>query len=74
MSKSYERGRALVRANAEPASSLLKAIANEHRLRILCHLTEKEYSVGELEEFIGRPISFQVETLYSQEQYDIVLL
>lgn len=53
MSKSYESGRALVRVNAEMASSLLKAVANEHRLRILCHLTENEYSVGELEEFIG---------------------
>ena len=27
-----------------------------------------------LEAFIGRPINFQVETYYTQEQYDIVLL
>ena len=28
----------------------------------------------ELETFIGTPIGFQVEPLYTQEQYDIVLL
>ena len=37
-------------------------------------LDEESRSVAELEEFIGRPISFQVEALYMQEQYDIVLL
>ncbi len=53
MKNQPDKGRALLRANAGPASELLKAIANEHRLLILCHLTEHEYSVGELEEFIG---------------------
>ena len=37
-------------------------------------LDDESTSVAELEEFIGRPITFQVEPLYSQEQYDIVLL
>lgn len=37
-------------------------------------LDDESTSVAELEEFIGRPISFQVETMYTQEQYDIVLL
>ncbi|MCH7694698.1 MAG: Rne/Rng family ribonuclease [Proteobacteria bacterium] len=37
-------------------------------------LDDESTSVAELEEFIGRPISFQVETLYTQEQYDVVLL
>jgi hypothetical protein len=27
-----------------------------------------------LEEFISKPISLQVETIYTQEQYDIVLM
>ena len=35
---------------------------------------EESSSVAEVEEIIGRPISFQVESLYMQEQYDIVLL
>jgi ribonuclease G len=37
-------------------------------------LDEESTSVAELEEFIGRPITFQVESLYTQEQFDIVLM
>jgi len=37
-------------------------------------LDEESTSVAELEEFIGRPINFQVETLYTQEQFDVVLM
>lgn len=37
-------------AAAEAASALLKALANRHRLLILCHLIEREHSVGELAE------------------------
>jgi DNA-binding transcriptional ArsR family regulator len=33
---------------ADEASGLLKALANRHRLIIVCQLTEKERSVGEL--------------------------
>jgi len=36
-------------------------------------LDEESANVADLEEFIGRTIQFQVETLYNQEQYDIVL-
>ncbi|MEO6696477.1 MAG: Rne/Rng family ribonuclease, partial [Gammaproteobacteria bacterium] len=36
-------------------------------------LDEESASVAELEEFIKRPIRFQVESLYTQEQYDVVL-
>ena len=35
-------------AAADEASTLLKAVANRHRLIIVCQLTEKERSVGEL--------------------------
>jgi len=37
-------------------------------------LDEESTSVAELEAFIGRPIKFQVETLYTQEQFDVVLM
>lgn len=40
-------------AAAEQASSLLKALANPHRLLILCQLTEGERSVGDLATFLG---------------------
>lgn len=35
-------------AAADEASDLLKALANRHRLIIICQLSEKERSVGEL--------------------------
>ncbi len=37
-------------------------------------LDDESSSVAELEEFIRRPITIQVEPLYHQEQYDIVFL
>jgi DNA-binding transcriptional ArsR family regulator len=38
---------------AGEASDLLKALANPHRLMILCQLSEGERSVGELAVFLG---------------------
>ncbi len=38
--------------NATRASALLKTMANEWRLLILCHLAEGEKSVGELEQLV----------------------
>ena len=38
---------------ADEASELLKALANRHRLLILCQLIDRERSVGELAEFLG---------------------
>jgi ArsR family transcriptional regulator, virulence genes transcriptional regulator len=37
---------------ADAASELLKALANRHRLLILCQLIERERSVGELAEYL----------------------
>ena len=37
-------------------------------------LDEESGNVADLEAFIGRTIKFQVEGMYSQEQYDVVLL
>lgn len=41
-----------LRSNAGQAAELLKAMSNENRLLILCHLGEKELSVSELNQFI----------------------
>ena len=38
---------------AERASELLKALANRHRLMIICQLIDGERSVGELATFLG---------------------
>ena len=37
-------------------------------------LDEESGHLAELEEFIGKPIRLQAEALYTQEQYDIVLI
>ena len=37
-------------------------------------LDDESNSVAELEGFIGIPIKFQAEVLYTQEQYDVVLM
>lgn len=42
-----------MQASAASATALLKALANPHRLIILCHLAMGEKSVGELEELLG---------------------
>lgn len=38
---------------ADRASDLLKALANRHRLLIICQLIDGERSVGDLAEFLG---------------------
>lgn len=42
-----------IKSNLQEASSLLKAMSNEHRLLILCNLVEGEKTVRELEELVG---------------------
>ncbi len=42
-----------LRRNAHRASRLLKVLSNERRLLVLCHLSQGEKSVGELERAIG---------------------
>ncbi len=37
-------------------------------------LDEESSSVADLEEFIGKEIKFQVELMYTQEQFDVILL
>ena len=37
-------------------------------------LEEESQSLAMLSDFIGKPISMQVETLYHQEQFDVVLI
>lgn len=39
--------------SVEEAAGFLKALANRHRLLVLCHLSEGEKSVSELEALLG---------------------
>jgi ArsR family transcriptional regulator, virulence genes transcriptional regulator len=43
----------VMEAAADRASELLKALANRHRLLIVCQLIDGERSVGDLAEFLG---------------------
>ena len=40
-------------AHAETAAGLLRAMGGKHRLLVLCHLVERERSVGELQRIVG---------------------
>lgn len=62
-----------MRAAATEAAGLLKALANSDRLLILCHLSQGERCVSELEEAlgIGQPtLSQQLTVLRSQALVD----
>ena len=37
-------------------------------------LEEESQSLAQLGDFIGKPVSLQVESLYTQEQYDVILI
>ena len=42
-----------MRDAAGAAETMLKALANKHRLMILCQLIDREHPVGELSKFLG---------------------
>ncbi|MCS3902320.1 ribonuclease G [Methylohalomonas lacus] len=68
----YEIFREILREVRQFDAKKLLVIASQPVVDML--LDDESTSVAELEAFIGRSITFQVETLYDQEQYDIVLL
>lgn len=67
----YEIFREILREARAYDSSEILVLASQVVIDRL--LDEESANVADLEEFVGRPIQFQVETLYHQEQYDIVL-
>lgn len=68
----YEIFRELLREARQYTSQEFLVLASQEVVDLL--LDEESTSVAELEEFIGRSIRFQVEALYTQEQFDVVLL
>ena len=59
-------------ANAKEASQLLKAMSNERRLLILCHLASGEKAVCELEALMGLSQSALSQHLAKLRQDDLV--
>jgi ribonuclease G len=82
------QGRGEVKTARTVCYEILRELLRESRLfaetrefRILASqrvidlfLEEESQSLAMLSDFIAKPVSMQVETLYSQEQYDIVLM
>ncbi|MFU0839823.1 MAG: Ribonuclease G [Pseudomonas fragi] len=68
----YEIFREILREARAYQATGYRVLANQRVVDRL--LDEESGNVAELEGFIGRTIRFQVETMYSQEQYDVVLL
>jgi ribonuclease G len=68
----YEIYREIIReVRAYDAQQMLVLAAQEV---VDLMLDEQSTSVAELEDFIGCSIKFQVETLYTQEQFDVVMM
>ncbi len=82
------QARGQVKTSRTMCFEILREILRESRLfdetrefRILASqqvidlfLEDESQSLAMLSDFIGKPVSMQVETVYSQEQYDIVLM
>ena len=68
----YEIFRDLIREARQFNAQKYLVLASQEVVDML--LDEESTSVAELEEFIGKPINFQVETMYTQEQFDVVLM
>lgn len=69
----YEIFREILReARAYDAANGYRVVGSQKVIDRL--LGEESAAVADLELFIGKPIKVSVETLYTQEQYDIVLL
>lgn len=66
----YEIFREILREARQFDAKQFLVLASQTVVDLL--LEDESTSVAELESFIGKPIKFQVESLYSQEQYDVV--
>ncbi|MEN8108790.1 MAG: ribonuclease G [Pseudomonadota bacterium] len=66
----YEIFREILREVRQFDARQLLVLASQEVVDLL--VDEESDSLAELEAFIGKPIKFQVEALYTQEQYDVV--
>ena len=68
----YEIFRELMREARQYNVNQFLVLASQEVVDLL--VDEESNTVAELEEFIKTPIKFQVESLYTQEQFDVVLV
>jgi ribonuclease G len=68
----YEILREIVRESKQFNAREFRILASQSVIDLF--LEEESQSLAQLGDFIGKPISLQVETLYTQEQYDVILI
>ena len=68
----YEIFREILRESRQFDAKQLLVLAAPDVIDVL--VDEESNSLAELEDFIGIPIKLQVEALYTQEQYDVVIM
>jgi ribonuclease G len=68
----YEIFREILREARQFDASEFLVLTSDEVVDLL--LDEESTNLAELEEFIGKPIKFRTETLYTQEQFDVVLM
>ncbi len=68
----YEILREIVREAKQFNAGEFRILASQSVIDMF--LDEESQSLAQLGDFIAKPISLQVETMYTQEQYDIVLI
>ena len=68
----YEILREIVREARQFNAREFRILASQAVIDLF--LDEESASLAELSDFIAKPVSLQVETLYGQEQYDVILM
>jgi ribonuclease G len=68
----YEILREIMRADRQFSAKEYRILASQKVIDLF--LDEGAASLTQLGDFIGKTISMQVETAYTQEQYDVILL
>ncbi len=68
----YEILREIVREARQFSPREFRILASQQVIDLF--LDEESQALALLSDFIGKPVSLQVETIYSQEQYDVILM
>ena len=68
----YQILRELVREARQFSAREFRILASQPVIDLF--LDEESHSLALLSDFIGKPVSLQVETVYNQEQFDIILM
>jgi ribonuclease G len=68
----YEILREIIRESKQFNAREFRILASQSVIDLF--LDEESQSLAQLGDFIGKPISLQVESIYTQEQYDIILI